>query len=74
MTNWIDVRVKCPFYKYVLIKQRNIVCEPLVSTATSNKQGFAVKEQLYSHVDDFCSADFKQCPIYRTLNREVYGD
>ena len=74
MTEWEDGRIKCPFYKHIDKKNRIISCEPIIPEARTNKQSFLLKSALYNQIDVFCAGEYSHCPVFRSINREVYHE
>ena len=74
MTTWDDSSIKCPFYKHIDKKNRIISCEPIIVEARTNKQSFLSKSVLYNQIDGFCAGKYKDCPVYKSIIREVYNE
>lgn len=72
MSNWVDVQVKCPFYRGVKLKQRVISCEGFRKDV-SNEARFRTKGKIEQHILGVCAGEYSRCPIYR-MAKEKYRE
>ena len=64
--SYIQVFVKCPFYKYDDGANR-VVCEGLTGDDSSITAYFKKKEDFETQMRVFCCENFSKCEIYRGL-------
>ena len=63
---YLDKDIKCPFYRRLDFKQRQIVCEG-VDGASSSRLQFMDKANMKNYVLRRCTTDYCLCCQYRGL-------
>ena len=66
MSNFVDKRVICPFYKEVKLKNRYIVCEGVVKKS-SLILAFYKTNEMNKHIEEYCCRDYKKCIVCNML-------
>lgn len=65
-------KVRCPFYLYHRLRERELHCEGHAEGCTLVSQ-FRTVAELKSWMENRCQADDEACAIYRMVMAEKYG-
>ena len=70
---WTDADVRCPFYISDDRRGRSIRCEGYCDGAdmVSRFQSLSRREQ---HMGRFCVGRYEDCPVYRCIYENKYGE
>ena len=72
-TSYIDVDVKCPFYKY--LRNRGVFCDlEKVENIEFVTLSFETKKKCEEYMRQRCCEEYRECQIYRILMKEKYPD
>ena len=70
-TSYIDVDVKCPFYKY--LRSRAVFCDlEDIENIQSVTLSFETKQKCEEFMRQRCCEKYKECQIYQILMKEKY--
>ena len=73
--SWRQADILCPFYKNDRTKDRMIKCEGLLQkTRTTSTHYFQRQEDHNNHLARYCAARYRECPHFKALMREKYGE
>lgn len=70
--SFLDVDVKCPFFRYAEDKIRRITCEGITDASTL-AQTFVSREDYLREIEIHCAGKYRYCEIY-TMLMEKYDD
>ena len=65
-------KVRCPFYFYHRLREREVHCEGHAEGCTLVGQ-FRTAAELKRQMETVCQADYEACAIYRMVMAEKYG-
>lgn len=64
--------IKCPFFKYINVKNCNICCEGLYDGCQSIQLCYKTKKDLNKQIKLFCEDKYEYCEVYRMIVDSKY--
>ena len=71
--SYLDVNVKCPFFRFAEDSIRRISCEGITDASTLS-QTFVSKEDYLREIEIHCASRYTYCELYNAIMEAKYLD